>query len=374
MRRTLCILMLSLIVVSCLTACTLDQPGNDTNGEASEHTHIFSEWDVTKNPTCTEDGIKVRYCSCGDKQSEMIAALSHTPDTAVIENKVEASCTTPGSYDNVVYCTICGTSLNSKHVEVGALGHTTVVDAAVAPTCTASGLTEGSHCGVCGDTLVAQQVVSANGHTTVVDAAVTSTCTETGLTEGSHCDVCGDTLVAQQVVPANGHTTVVDAAVAPTCTETGLTEGSHCDICGSTLVAQQTVPSKGHNLGEGANCTDAQTCLTCGTELEAALGHSYNDFVTVPTCTADGYTTHTCSRCGHNYIDAKVEALGHTVVVDEAIAPTCTANGLTEGSHCGVCGETLVAQQVVPANGHTTVDDSAVAPTCTTTGLTEGSH
>ena len=42
----------------------------------------------------------------------------------------------------------------------------------------------------------------------------------------------------------------------------------------------------------------------------------------------------------------------HTVVVDAAVAPTCTETGLTEGSHCSVCNEVIVAQQVVAALGH----------------------
>ena len=39
---------------------------------------------------------------------------------------------------------------------------------------------------------------------------------------------------------------------------------------------------------------------------------------------------------------------GHTEVVDEAVAPTCTTTGLTEGKHCIVCGEVTLAQKEVP--------------------------
>lgn len=42
----------------------------------------------------------------------------------------------------------------------------------------------------------------------------------------------------------------------------------------------------------------------------------------------------------------------HTVVVDEAVEPTCTTSGLTAGEHCGTCGEVLIAQEIIPATGH----------------------
>ena len=98
--------------------------------------------------------------------------------------------------------------------------------------------------------------------------------------------------------------------------------------------------------------------------------HVYQAGVTAPTCTERGYTTYTCV-CGDSYVDGYVDALGHTEVIDEAVTPGCTENGLTEGKHCSVCTAVLIKQTVVSAKGHDmkkTADE--VAPGCETTGKT----
>ena len=83
--------------------------------------------------------------------------------------------------------------------------------------------------------------------------------------------------------------------------------------------------------------------FTCGK-------HEYGDFEILknPTCTEKGQKGKICKKCGKITEKTDIPAAGHTPVTDPAVAPTETSDGLTEGSHCGVCGAVLTAQEVIP--------------------------
>ena len=300
-----------------------------------------------KSATCTSPKI----CTlCQETEGE---ALGHAWK--------EATCTESKK------CETCGVT------EGNPLGHIEVTDAAVSATCTATGLTEGKHCSVCNEVIVAQKVVPALGHTEVIDAAVNATCTEDGLTEGKHCSVCNVVIVAQQTAPALGHTEVTDAAVPATCTATGLTEGKHCSVCNEVLVAQTEIGKLPHTYDDKYD----EDCNECGFIRDAECAHK--SLTVIPavaaTCTTTGLTEgKVCDKCEEIVVEQKVtSALGHTEVIDAAVPATCTTTGLTEGKHCSVCNEVLVAQQITEMREHNWTYATCTAPkTCDGCGKTEG--
>ena len=73
-------------------------------------------------PTCSHAGYTGNHCCklCGEiyAYGDSIPALGHTPDSIAIENYVAPTYTTAGSYDSVVYCSVCHVELSRKHIEV----------------------------------------------------------------------------------------------------------------------------------------------------------------------------------------------------------------------------------------------------------------
>ncbi len=106
----------------------------------------------------------------------------------------------------------------------------------------------------------------------------------------------------------------------------------------------------------------------CGYEREAA--HQWGDGVvsTEPTCVGQGVMTFKCVDCSE-VITQAIDATGHSVVIDNAVEADCTNSGLTEGEHCEICKECLIAQTVIPALGHF-YETNVTPATCTEDGFT----
>ena len=242
---------------------------------------------------------------------------------------VEATCT------EVKYCPVCGTA------EGEALGHD-YQDVVIEPTCEESGYTN-RVCSRCNDTIY----VDGSYQNPLGHEWVEATCTE-----GSHCTRCGES----GGTPARGHSEYSYTEPA-TCTEPGYTFHG-CYRCDYTYLTDE-VPALGHTPGSGPNCYGPQICEVCKIELQPALGHDWADAtctapktcsrcgltegaaldhnyqaeVTAPTCTEEGYTTYTCSRCSDSYVADKQPAQGHHY--ENGACTVCGVDYVSEGLSYG---------------------------------------
>lgn len=280
-----------------------------------KHNHFWILGTKISDATCISPAIYNYSCRCGETKTDTFGLkdlLNHVHKE--VRNAEDATCTEKG-YTGDIYCIDCDTRV-SKGKRTNALGHDYKNVAEVPATCVTKGTAATQQCKRCDYIVPAQSLpIDPNNHANIVkDVAVAPTCTETGLTEGSHCGDCNKILIAQEVVSSTNHTEVIDPAVAATCTETGLTEGSHCSVCNKILVAQKTVSALNHSFtnyisNDDATCTEDGTktakcdrCDVTDTQSDegSAKGHtSVVDAAVAPTYSSVGLTEGShCADCG----------------------------------------------------------------------------
>ncbi len=136
-------------------------------------------------------------------------------------------------------------------------------------------------------------------HTEVVDAAVAPTCTATGLTEGRHCSVCNAVLIVQEVVPATGHSYTYKATKNPTTSATGTLTGT-CSKCSGTTTV--TLP-KLNTTDYTKTVTKAATCTVPGLDTYRWNTSTYGSYSFTAKTETLGHTVVNglCSTCGKKY-------------------------------------------------------------------------
>ncbi len=186
---------------------------------------------------------------------------------------------------------------------------------------------------------------------------VPATCTEIGYTAGSYCTDCEKWASGHKVIDALGHDEQKEVT-PPTCKEQGYTTYT-CTRCDYNKV-DDYVDAIDHNrkiinsvdatcteagLSQGYECGDCGVILEAQTEIEP-LGHNTRTRITQPTCTEQGYTTHTCVRCDYIEVDTYTEAKGHNYKESVIISPTCTQIGIKKYT-CKSCGDSYTEEMPI---------------------------
>ena len=222
--------------------------------------------------------------------------------------------------------------------------HVPVTDSAVAATCTESGLTEGSHCGIFGEVLVAQETVPALGH----DWGEWTPDAEQSV-ETRACARCGEIEKQPLVTPTpevtptpapHVHTpreAVRENEIAATCVEGGTYDSVvYCTEC-SAEISRETVETEalGHTPAEAVRENEAPaTCVAKG---------SYDSVIYCAECKAE------LSR--ETVVTEKNPENHAKVVTVNAIEASCMENGYTGDEVCEACDTTIKKGEDIPSFG-----------------------
>ena len=235
------------------------------------------------------------------------------------------------------------------------------------------------------------ETTTATPETTTTVSEVVTTTTEPAVTTTEPVETTTKP-VETTTKPVETTTKPVETTTKPVETTTAPVETTTAPVETTTTPAETTSPDPvdpvephthtytNWKTTKKATCTSSGkkvgTC-SCGattTRSISAKGHDFDKEIVTkqPTCTEVGSKNLFCSDCDH-VETVVVPSTGHTEEKIPGKAAGCTEDGLTDGMKCSVCGETLVAQQPIPA-AHTPEIIPAVPATCAATGLTEGSR
>ena len=289
----------------------------DTTSKAP---HDWNSGTVTTPETCTTPGERTFTCTaCSATKTETIPATGHAPGAAVCENKVTATCTTAGSYDEVVYCTACGNEVSRTKKTIDKLAHdydTTkwvkidndhhghkckncdaITDLTAHVPGAAATETTPQLCTVCGYVIAP---ATHPVHTWVFVAETPATCNAAGEREHYKC-TCGRTSFK------NGDDYYIneDASVLTieknSANHTGAPDSKwHSDSANhwQEYTCCHARANEAAHSGGAATCTAQAVCRVCGKAYGTVLGHDWGAWkVTTPaTKDAPGVETRTCAH------------------------------------------------------------------------------
>jgi len=270
--------------------------------------HTWDAGEVTKEPTCKEDGVKTYACAvCGETKTEIIAKTeAHTWDAGKVTK--EPTCKEDGV--KTYTCAVCGETKTEVIAKTEA--HTWDAGAVTKePTCKEDGVKTYT-CTVCGGTKT-EAIAKTESHTwDAGEVTKEPTCKEDGVKTYT-CTVCGETKT-EAIAKTEAHTWDAGAVIKePTCKEDGI-KTYICEICGA--VKSEVLSKTNIHTWDAGEVTKE------------------------PTCKEDGVKTYTCTVCGETKTEAIAKIEAHTWDAGKVTKePTCKEDGVKTYT-CTVCGET----------------------------------
>ncbi len=180
-------------------------------------------------------------------------------------------------------------------------------------------------------------------HTAVIDSAVAPTCTKDGLTEGSHCSVCNDTIVPQTKVAATGHTWAAATYTSPkTCTVCKITEGNVLPPPVNTPCTHTTLNEKVIDTSHLGTCFDSITLLSCDCGQVQKFSENnefyeqcefvaiYDPYTAPPATGADEFNVKNilvCGKCNAIYTQNVNAKFGENCVMTASLLLSMEYNG-----------------------------------------------
>ena len=341
-------------------------------GPKEAHSHEYSNWVVSKEPTCLDKGEERAICSiCGKEETKSIPSLGHDLSNWVY--KVEPTCTKSGIEER--HCTRC--ILKNEERKVEAFGHHYSEFIIVAePTCVTDGLKKRS-CSTCGD--VDQVLLTKLGHVEYVSQkAKEPTCEIDGNTEEVKCSRCNEVLKKSKTIPARGHRYSIEykwSEDGTTCFGRAVCQNNEAEIIEErievkkTIVIQPTCIDSGEILYEAFFKNKVFSKQTVSMKIDP-LSHDGTAYGVIPsTCIEKGKINYHCKRCNLDYSEELPLAEHTAQVLSEEVKPTCIAGGETAKIICSYCNKVLQEHTSVKALGHNFEVIDQVESSCTNGGV-----
>ncbi len=303
--------------------------------------------------------------------------LSHNPGEPVQEDLVEATETAEGSYNEVIYCTTCGTELSREPKTLPVLTHEhtagdPVTENEVPATCTKAGsYDEVVYCTGCGQELsrniVPVQKTAHTPGTPFVTNRKDKTCTEDGSYDTvTLCTVCGALLSSEPTtIEATGH--VPGEAVAENKTVEDCTAGGtydevvYCTVCNREISrTEKEIAPKAHTPGAPtrenevpATCgaegsyTEVITCTVCGKVISrenktvGKLAHVWGEWTIVKEATVDeaGLERRVCANDSSHVEERPIDKLPPATEPTNPTNPTNPQPDQGGKNLCKYCGQ-----------------------------------